>query len=470
MPTEQSPRLSLPYIAPQQAQKHVTHNEAIRRLDALTQINVKDRDLATPPGFPSEGDAYIAAAGASGDWAGGDQDLFAFQDGAWVRYQPAQGMAAWAADEGVLVVWTGTFWQTVNAGGGGGGGDGTFNTLGVNATANATNKLLVKSNAALFDSVDVGEGGDGDMRFTINKEAVGDTASYLFTTGHSGRAECGLAGDDDFHFKVSADGAAWRDAIIVDKDNGYVGLGGQPPQSPLSVHPNGSARPSISAGTVGYIARTSGAGAFAAFSIISGNASTSRIFFGDTDSETVGRIDYNHTINEMEFWTNSSLKMTVEQGLVVGSPAGGDKGAGTINAKAVYDDNALLSCYVFDQAIDGAVDTAKWDAKVPDRKREGERGLDGARLSDDVVERRVHQPVRRFIAQVGGAYDPLSLDGYARHWKERRHLASLPDESTFDPAVGLSTGDWIQRLVETVEIQAVLIEELNQRVKGARRA
>jgi hypothetical protein len=38
MPAEATPNLTLPYIMPSQAQKHVTHHEAIRALDALVQI------------------------------------------------------------------------------------------------------------------------------------------------------------------------------------------------------------------------------------------------------------------------------------------------------------------------------------------------------------------------------------------------------------------------------------------------
>ena len=38
----------------------------------------------------------------------------------------------------------------------------------------------------------------------------------------------------------------------------------------------------------------------------------------------------------------------VDGSIVVGSPTGGDKGAGTINATAVYDDNTLLTDFVFE--------------------------------------------------------------------------------------------------------------------------
>ena len=67
---EQSPNLALPYIMPAQAQKHVTHNEAVRMLDALVQLAVLDRDLATPPGSPQDGDRHIVAPDSTGDWSG----------------------------------------------------------------------------------------------------------------------------------------------------------------------------------------------------------------------------------------------------------------------------------------------------------------------------------------------------------------------------------------------------------------
>ncbi|MBS2268064.1 DUF2793 domain-containing protein, partial [Salmonella enterica subsp. enterica serovar Typhimurium] len=55
---DQTPNLQLPYIAPSQAQKHVTHNEAIRALDALVQLCVASRTLKEPPAEPREGNRY----------------------------------------------------------------------------------------------------------------------------------------------------------------------------------------------------------------------------------------------------------------------------------------------------------------------------------------------------------------------------------------------------------------------------
>ena len=46
-------RLQLPLLQPAQAQKHVTHNDALRLLDGLVQLSVLDRTRTAPPGSPA---------------------------------------------------------------------------------------------------------------------------------------------------------------------------------------------------------------------------------------------------------------------------------------------------------------------------------------------------------------------------------------------------------------------------------
>ena len=216
-----TPNLGLPYIMAAQSQKHVTHNEAIRALDAVVQLSVLDRHLSAPPGSPAEGARYIIAPSPTGAWSGHAGSVTAYQDGAWMLYAPSQGWIAWVADEDIAVVWSGSAWVALTTGEGGGGGDPDptpeFETVAINgATADMTNRLSLNSEASLFN-----HDGDGHQ-IKINKATPGDTASLLYQTGFSGRAELGLAGDDDFHFKVSADGSIWNEAIVIDKDTGEV--------------------------------------------------------------------------------------------------------------------------------------------------------------------------------------------------------------------------------------------------------
>tara|TARA_E500000318_G_scaffold107651_1_gene117259 strand:- start:286 stop:489 length:204 start_codon:yes stop_codon:yes gene_type:complete len=56
---ERTPRLGLPWLMPAQAQKHVTVNEALARLDMLVQASVLSRTLSGQPETPSEGEGYL---------------------------------------------------------------------------------------------------------------------------------------------------------------------------------------------------------------------------------------------------------------------------------------------------------------------------------------------------------------------------------------------------------------------------
>ena len=91
--------------------------------------------------------------------------------------------------------------------------------VGINATSDATNRLTVASTATLLNHDGAGH------QVKINKAGAGNTASLLYQTGFSGRAEMGLAGNDDFSIKVSADGGSWFTALSVTATDGHVGIG-----------------------------------------------------------------------------------------------------------------------------------------------------------------------------------------------------------------------------------------------------
>lgn len=230
---DQTPRLGLPYIAPQQAQSHVTHNEAIRALDALVQISVSDRDRTAPPDTPAEGDQHIIAEAATGAWSGRDNQLAAFQDGAWACFPPQTGWRAWVRAEERLFVWDGTSWSDVVA-----GSVNPAQLVGVNAVADAVNRLAVKSDAVLFSHDDVTPG-SGDMRAVLNKATTSGTASFLFQSQWAGRAEFGLTGNDDFTVKVLDDATVWHEALVADRATGRVTLPAGLLHAPSGQRPQG---------------------------------------------------------------------------------------------------------------------------------------------------------------------------------------------------------------------------------------
>jgi len=216
-----SPNLTLPYILPAQAQKHITHNEALRALDVLVQLCVLDRDRTEPPAVPVEGDRHIVGEAAGSAWDGHDDEIAAWQDGAWSFRQPRVGWLCWSAADETLLVFDGAGWVPASLAG-------APAMLGINATADATNRLTVSAAATLLNHEGAGH------RLKLNKALPADTASLLFQTGFSGRAEMGTAGDDDFHFKVSPDGTVWHEAVVIDANSGAVTLPATPGRARLS--------------------------------------------------------------------------------------------------------------------------------------------------------------------------------------------------------------------------------------------
>lgn len=208
--SDQSARLSLPFIMPAQAQKHVTHNEALLRLDMLVQLSVEAFEATEPPNLPQEGQIWALGLAPSGVWAEEAGKLAAWVNGGWFFIAPQSGWRATMGTE--LRIWDGAGWvsnlpdlQNIDG-------------IGVNTSSDGVNRLAVSSEATLLTHEGAGH------QLKINKAGPTDTASLLFQSGWSGRAEMGLAGSDTFEIKVSADGTAWKSGLTIAPDTGRAGI------------------------------------------------------------------------------------------------------------------------------------------------------------------------------------------------------------------------------------------------------
>lgn len=239
-------RYELPLLMPSQAQKHVTHNEALTLLDTLVHPVIKTfGDAAPPPGVQID-EAFFVGPAATGDWFGQSGKIAVFTNMGWRFVFVREGMIALDLGTDLYVMFNGNAWQPMANS----LDISTLSKLGINSGADNVNKLSVRSNAALLSAVNAGDGGDGDMRLTVNKEAEIDTASLAFQSGFSGRAEFGLAGDDDFRVKVSPNGSAWTDAITVNRTSGQVTLANNSVANPaLADMATGTIKGRSSAGT-----------------------------------------------------------------------------------------------------------------------------------------------------------------------------------------------------------------------------
>lgn len=209
-------------------------------------------------------------------------------------------------------------------------------------------------------------------------------------------------------------------------------------------------------------------------------------------------------------------RIIIGAGLYTPGATGGDKGANTINASAVYDDNVLLTCYAIEAETTGKVTKKRWDTAVPNleveaqaartetrkitkkvtrlkRVRENdkfvERGVEvdepiydslpvfnlaGDQIGTEQVARteqiviapaqparietRSHVPAAKFAARAAELLDPAL---YAAKWKADGHLPAMPSPAEWDASgKKMGMGDILQRLWETTEVQAIHIEKL----------
>lgn len=210
--SDTTPLLSLPLILPAQAQKHVTHNEALRLLDILLHLAVLDRTRTEASALPAEGDRHIVASPATGLWQGQEGKIAAWWGGAWAFLAPRPGWQARVLDEAVTLIHSGTDWQDAAE------LPETLPRLGIATSADATNRLAVASAASLFTHA-----GDSH-RLKINKQAAGDTASLLFQRDYVSHAEFGLLGNTDLGLQTSADGSTFTTALSAEAATGRVTL------------------------------------------------------------------------------------------------------------------------------------------------------------------------------------------------------------------------------------------------------
>lgn len=204
-----SPNLGIPLVEQGQSQKEVTMNEAITILDAVIGGGVLDKDLNAPPGSPAAGARYIIGPSPTGVWAGKANQIAYYFSGGWRYIVPGNAWFLWVADEGLMYAFNGTSWGVASVSSGG-------TMFGINATPDSTNRLSVNSDAILFN-----HNGSG-VQCKLNKNAAGNSASFLFQTNFSGRAEFGTLGDDNFTLRSSPDGSTWLDVIKMMAATGRV--------------------------------------------------------------------------------------------------------------------------------------------------------------------------------------------------------------------------------------------------------
>lgn len=113
MPDLETMRHKLPLLAVAQAQKEITHNEALVRIDALLHPVVQD-ELPVPPAVTDAdtGKCWLIATSPTGEWAGRAGQIAIWVGGSWRFGVPAEAMRTRILSQGTDKVRSGGIWIT----------------------------------------------------------------------------------------------------------------------------------------------------------------------------------------------------------------------------------------------------------------------------------------------------------------------------------------------------------------------
>ena len=103
-------RLALPLLQAGQAQKEMTHNEALTQIDMLVHPLVESAGVEMPPASPARGQSWIVGAAPTGAWTGQAHAIAGWTDGGWRFVAPVEGMAAQVRDRGHPMTFDGSIW------------------------------------------------------------------------------------------------------------------------------------------------------------------------------------------------------------------------------------------------------------------------------------------------------------------------------------------------------------------------
>lgn len=106
-----TPRLRLPLLAAGQAQKEMTHNEALALLDCLTQATVTAVGLDAPPEVPAPGSAWVIGTAPAGVWSGHALAVAVWTADGWRFAAAGEGMAVWSLADGCVARFVGGMWH-----------------------------------------------------------------------------------------------------------------------------------------------------------------------------------------------------------------------------------------------------------------------------------------------------------------------------------------------------------------------
>ena len=212
---EHSPRLTLPYIQPAQAQKHVTHNQAIRQIDGLIHMSVVSDALSTPPTEQAESKCYLVPPNAQDDWQGWAHHVAIWQDAAWMFLTPKTGWRLFVSNQKKLMVYLRSAWVILADA----NPHHSLEALSIHATTTETQRLAVQSHTILWTSISQSDDAASGVIHILNKNAESQDNGLVFQNNYKPHLSMGCFGSNDFKISRIDEAGAHQDSLTLDSQS-----------------------------------------------------------------------------------------------------------------------------------------------------------------------------------------------------------------------------------------------------------
>lgn len=303
--------------------------------------------------------------------------------------------------------------------------------VGIGTSEPSYKLTLNGGNASQYFGLENGYSGNG---FLLGNDSLGGTTFYSRTSTNA---------NAPYQFYT---GTTERVRIAAD---GKVGIGTSSPGGALDVAYGGISmligadvdsfnrtNSTQKLSRIGGYHYTNSEEPFALITGVSGSTATEILIGGGTSVfNTATGILFYTAANNTTLTGTKRIEITSDGSVIVGSPTGGGKGSGTINAQAVYDDNTLLTKY----ALDYLIDSKSFDA----------RNYKEEKLA-----------VERFL---GYAVMCKDIDKYNKYVTDNKVLPTFADIEL--RGIRPSVGELGQRCWEELEIKTVHIMQLHNEIK-----
>jgi len=311
---------------------------------------VLDKDLLTPPGFPTTGDRYIVAGGggtATGAWAGHEEEIAQYNGSSWDFTTPDEGWTAWVADEDQMYSYTDSHptgsWikgasGESNTASNLGGGEGVFGTksgvdLQFKSLVAGTNISLSSDANEITINSTGGSGGVPEITFQENKNFWNEAIHHLTTAADGYGGGGGSPGGGDGAVQYNNGGSFGGDAanFFWDDGNNRLGIRTSTPSEPFHLSDSLNSRVKLfventntGSGAFAQIGTSGDSNSFQIYAFSSGYTASSVDGIARTDAAEIQISSASRflvgtdTSSPIHFYTNNLMAMIIDSSQRIG--------------------------------------------------------------------------------------------------------------------------------------------------------